>query len=338
MPAPSPILYIFGSGDEADQVSRSGTRVQIRGSSDLGRLLPNRDVIRRLIVSPATGHVDFSPYPVIVNLITEAENNAKVLANLRSLLSGVPSRVVNCPEAVLRTTRDQVAELLTGIPGLVAPRTVRLAGGDPAIAETIQSAGIEAPFIVRKAGTHTGRTLALHQSAEETASTLEEGQDYIATQFHNFASSDGIYRKYRVFFIGKETVFRHLYASDHWNVHSPDRARFMAPRPDIVAEERALIGKEQPFGPEVQAIFREIRARMPLDFFGLDFGFTSDGNVLLFEANASMSFFPLWKSDDPQFQYLTACVAPAQSAFTKLVGHAGEPPNVSVQGLDRLET
>jgi len=322
MAAPSPLLLVFGSGDEADQVVRSGTRTHIRGSSDLGRLLPNRDMIHRLLVTPEPSHVDLSRYPVIVNMITEAENNAKVLANFRSLLSGVSARVINRPEAVLRTTRDQVAALLDGIPGLVVPRTVRLVGNHGAAAETIRTAGIQAPVIIRETGTHTGRSVALYDSVEEAASALEPGQEYIATQFHDFASPDGIYRKYRIFFIGEGMVLRHMYASDDWNVHSPDRTRFMAHRPEIVAEERALIGKDEPFGPKAQAVFRAVRERMPPDFFGVDFSFTGDGDVLLFEANATMCFFPLPPPGDPTFQYLARSLPPAQRAFTELVGQA----------------
>jgi hypothetical protein len=297
-------------------------RGTIRGSSDLGRLYPHRDVIDRLLVTPRREQIDLSGYPVIVNMITEAEKNVKVLATVRALLAGVRSRVINPPDAVLRTTRDQVAARLDGIPGLVVPRTVRLTGDHRSAAETIRRAGISGPVIVREVGTHTGISVMLHANADEAAATLKSGQDYIATQFHDFASADGIYRKYLLFFIGTGMVLRHMYASDHWNVHSPDRARFMAPRPEIVAEERALIGKVEPFGAKAQAVFHAVRERMPLDFFGLDFSFTRDGDVLLFEANATMSFFPLWRSDDPTFEYLNRCVPPAQKAFTDLVGQA----------------
>jgi hypothetical protein len=326
----SPLLLVFGSGDEVDQFGRSGSRMYVRGSSDLGRLIQNRDIIRRLLVSPEGGQVDFSPYPVIVNMITEAENNAKVLENLRRLLTGVRSRVINPPEAVLRTTRDEVAAMLDGIPGLVVPKTVRLAGNHEAAAQTIRNGGINGPIIVREAGTHTGKSVTLYETAEEAASALNAGQDYIATQFHDFASSDGIYRKYRLFFIGDRMILRHMYASDHWNVHSSDRPRFMAPRPDIVAEERALIERDEPFGPRARAVFQAIRDRMPLDFFGLDFGFTLDGDVLLFEANATMSFFPF--SNDPQFQYLRRSLEPAQAAFQELVA-LGEGEEASAAQL-----
>lgn len=314
------MLVLFGSGDAADQViPRAPGRGVIRGSSDLGRLFPHRDMIDRMLVTPQQEHVDLSGYPVIVNMITEAETNTKVLAIVRALAADLPSRVINPPEAVLRTTRDQVAALLDGIPGLVVPRTVRVTGGRGAAAETMRNGGIDGPVIVREVGTHTGLSVVLHESIEQVVG-LTDGQDYIATEFRDFVSTDGIYRKYRMFFIGDGMILRHMYASDHWNVHSADRGRFMAPRPEIVAEERALISKQQPFGPKAQAVLRAVRERMPLDFFGLDFGFTQDGDVVLFEANATMSFFPLWRTDHPQFQYLEQVVPPAQAAFMKMVG------------------
>ena len=319
MAAERPLLLVFGSGDDADRVSQNGIRTYVRGSSDLGRLLPNRDMLHRVIVTPDSTH-DFSGYPVIVNMITEAENSAKVLANLEKQLNGTQARVINPPAKVMRTTRDQVAKLLDGIPGLIAPKSVRLSGDQPAEAsDAISAAGIVPPFILREAGTHTGQTAVVHSSIDEAVARLENGKEYIATQFVDFVSDDGIYRKCRVFFIGRHAVLRHVYASDHWNVHSADRTRFMAPRPDIVAAERALIGKPRPFSPEVHEVLEAVRARMPLDFFGIDFSILPSGEVVLFEANATMSFFPLWRDESPLFRYMLACVPPAQAAFMELV-------------------
>jgi len=321
MPARQPLLLIFGSGDDADRVSQSGNRTYVTGSTDLGRLLPNRDLLHRLIVRPDSTE-DLSGYLVIANMITEAENSANVLRNLGRLLTGLEARIINPPAAVLRTTRDQVAQLLAGIPGLIAPKTIRLRGDEPGDARrTIEEAGLALPIIVREVGTHTGKTAALHANVDGAAAALEPGREYIATEFVDFSDDQGVYRKYRVYFIGPHRILRHMYASDHWNVHSPDRARFMAPRSEIVAQERALISNPQPFGPRVEEVFNAIRARMPLDFFGLDFALMPDGgDVLLFEANATMSFFPLMRVEDPIFTYLSACVPPAQAAFMELVG------------------
>ena len=63
---------------------------------------------------------------------------------------------------------------------------------------------------------------------------------------------------------------------------------------------------------------RVVRERMALDFFGMDFGIASDGRVVLFEANATMNFFPFLT--EPQFAYVQRCLVPAQHAFREMLG------------------
>src|SRR5206468_1342588 len=98
MTAQPPLLFIFGGGDEADQVTRSGARTYLKGSTDLGKLLPDTVVRHRLVVTPdffrRTPKPDLRGYPVIANLITEAEHNAGILRDVETLLRGVPGRIV----------------------------------------------------------------------------------------------------------------------------------------------------------------------------------------------------------------------------------------------------
>jgi hypothetical protein len=65
----------------------------------------------------------------------------------------------------------------------------------------------------------------------------------------------------------------------------------------------------------------------------MDFAMTRDGQLVLFEANATMSFFPF--SSDPQFEYLRRCFAPAQAAFRELLGL---PPRAAAGIEIRLES
>jgi hypothetical protein len=325
MTAGPPLLLIFGGGDGADQVTQSGQRTLISGSTDLGRLLPDEVIRHRLVVNrefftrPRT--LDLSSYPVIANMITEAERSGELLRNVQKMLNGYRGNLLNPPAAVLRTRRDEVARALAGIEGLVVPTVVRLQGGDPTLsAQALEEAGIVPPVIIRETGTHTGQTVRLCNTIADAVAGLQEGKEYIATQFVDFASADGLYRKYRTYFIGQGTVLRHMYVSDHWNVHSADRARFMGPRPEVIAEERALIESAEPFDVLAREVFSAVQERMPLDFFGLDFARLPDGRVLLFEANATMSFFPLWRDSNPEFSYLNQCLPPARAAFMEMVG------------------
>jgi hypothetical protein len=147
--------------------------------------------------------------------------------------------------------------------------------------------------------------------------------DHIVTEFVDFASADALYRKYRVFFIGERIIFRHMLVSDHWNVHASDRTRFMAPRPALLAEEEDVLASPTGGLPDTAMdTLRHVRERMKLDYFGIDFGIAPGGDVLLFEANATMNFFPFL--DDPRFAYVKQSMKPAQNAMHELIG--AQPP------------
>jgi hypothetical protein len=333
------LLFIFGGGDESDQITQSGDRIMITGTSDLTKLLLGRVPHHRLHVSRnyfrQGRQADLTGYRILLNLITEPEANVKVLDNLKKALRGVPGRVINRPEAVLRSTRDQVSRLLAGVPGLIVPKAVRLQGSRPDLAaKALERAGIAAPIILRQTGTHAGKIVGLFDTIDAAVAALTPGE-HIATKFIDFASADGLYRKYRVYFIGERVILRHMVVSDNWNVHVRERTRFMAYHPELVAEEKALFEMDDPFSAGVHDVFRHVRDRMPLDFFGMDFGFAPDGRLVLFEANATMSFFPLWPTQDPQFSYLTKCLDPAADAFRELLGL---PPEVDAAARIRLPT
>ena len=337
--ADATLLFIIGSGDDADRITQTGAKLIVTGTSDLSKLLLNRVPHHRLNVTrnyfrQGRG-ADLTGYKILLNLITEPEGNAKVLENLKKLLRGVPGRVINRPEAVLRTTRDQVSRTLSGIPGLVAPKAVRLDGGRRAIAaKALERAGMTPPIILRQTGTHTGKIVGLFNNIGEAVAALGPGE-HIATEFVDFASADGLYRKYRVYFIGDKLILRHMIVSDVWNVHVKDRTRFMSEHRELVAEERALFENDEPFSPAVRKVFDAVRERMPLDFFGMDFAFAQDGQLVLFEANATMNFFPLWPTQDPQFIYLTKCLDPATDAFRELLEL---PPEVSPAARVQLQS
>lgn len=319
-----PILFIIGSGDQGDRVTHAGgTNIVVSGCSDLHKLLYEDDHYELLHVSRnffrQTRETRLLHYAVLANLITEPEQSSRTLENLRKLLRGVPGRVINKPEAVLRSTRDSVARLLSGIPGLIVPKAVRLHGSKPALAaRMLDTAGIKPPIILRQAGTHGGKIIGCFDTVAAAVAALEANREHVATQFVDFASVDGLYRKYRLVFIGPQRVLRHMLISEDWNVHGSTRYNFMAVRPELVAQERAIMESNEQFPASIQTVFDEIGQRMPLDFFGVDFGITQAGDVVLFEANATMSLFPF--APDPQFDYSRRCIAPARAAFRELLG------------------
>jgi hypothetical protein len=330
-------LFIIG-GDGDDRIVAHGAKLKLTGSTDLWRLVQHEPHHRLHVTRNffrKSRRPELAGYRTLFNMITEPEQNARTLENLRKILRGLPGKVVNRPEAVLRSTREQVAKLLDGVPGLIAPAAIRLLPGKANLAAgAIAKAGMSGRMILRQAGTHGGKIVGVFDDVEALVGALEPGKEHLATQFVDFSSADGLYRKYRVFFIGDRMILRHMLVSDDWNVHAKDRSRFMTAHPGLIAEERALFERgAEPFDPPVRAVLDEIRKRMPLDFFGMDFGIRADGQVVLFEANATMSFFPFLT--DPQFEYLLSAFAPAQSALRELFGL---PPQRGAEAAASLAT
>ncbi len=322
------LLLIFGA-DREGQVARQGNQIRITGTSDIYGLLqgPEPKVpYHRLQVTPNIFKQNRIPelaqYRCLVNLITEPEGNDKVLSNIGRLLRAASGKVLNRPEAVLQSTRDQVARRLSDLPGLRVPRVARMRPANSAgLRQAIDRAGLSYPIILRQAGSHTGHIVGLIDSADQIPDGLARGADYLATEFVDFRSADGLYRKYRVFFIGQRIVFRHLIGSDGWNIHAKDRRRFMIERPELLVEEKLLFERpEGAFSDAVIDTLRAVRERIKLDFFGMDFALLSDGQLLLFEANASMNFFPFMA--EPEFAYVQQCWEPARRAFREMLGLA----------------
>ena len=315
------ILFVIGSDRFGEPVNGKPTYL---GCTDLHRLFDKREPVHVLKIDKHAlrqrRRPELHPYRVILNLITDPDQNPKTLENLKKLLRDHKGPVLNRPEAILRSTRDQVARLLDGTPGLEAPKTIRVRNPKPdLVAGAIERAGMHFPLIVRLAGTHTGVIVGLFEGMDELRASITQPGEHIVTEFVDFRSEDGLYRKYRAFFLGEQIILRHMLVSDAWNVHAGDRTRFMADRPELRAEEQEMLeAADHGLPSNVLETLAAVRDRMPLDYFGMDFGILRDGRIVLFEANATMNFFPFLP--DPRFKYVRQCVAPARQAFHEMLG------------------
>jgi glutathione synthase/RimK-type ligase-like ATP-grasp enzyme len=318
----APLLIILGCDGEA--IERSSGGYHVGGNSDVYRLLPESVPFEQLNLSKQflkqPGRPDPARFDCVLNLVTDPDQHPRTLERLGKLLRGYRGRIVNRPEAVLRTTRDQVARRLAGIDGLRVPKVLRVR--DPrfgAASAAAQRRGLSFPVILRRAGTHTGDILGLVDSAEQLDSACTGPGEFIITEFVDFASGDGLYRKYRLWSFGGRAILKHMFISDRWNVHSADRSRIMPDRPDLIAEEkRTLATPERSLPESIHRMFRQVQDRMGLDFFGMDFGILPSGEAVLFEANATMGF--QMEAPDPRFAYLDEVNEPARAAFMAMLG------------------
>ncbi|MEA2831155.1 MAG: aromatic-L-amino-acid/L-tryptophan decarboxylase, partial [Bradyrhizobium sp.] len=208
---------------------------------------------------------------------------ALVRAQAITAQSGAP--VVNRPQAVLATGRSGNARRLTGLPGVRVPKIIEL----PRTAiEPTRLARLGFPLLLRAPGFHMGR----HFSLVETAEALDEavaalpGETLMAIEYLDARGRDGLSRKYRAMIVDGILYPLHLAISRDWKVHyfSAD----MADRPEHRAEEAGFLAGLCSVGSGAVAALERIRDAIGLDYGGIDFGLSAEGEILLFEANATM--------------------------------------------------
>jgi hypothetical protein len=229
---------------------------------------------------------------VVLCAIGDAESGAEALATAQRLLRGIPEdAILNRPERVAATTRAANAERLRAVPGAATARTrayprERLLGGDAAA--RLQADGFAFPLLLRSPGHHTGEHFLLVERPEGLAAAVRSlpGEDLYAIEYLDVRDADGKVRKYRVMFVDGKLYPLHLAVSSNWKVHY-----FSAEMADVpehrAEEERFLSDMRSVLGERVEVLER-ISRTLALDYAGIDFALGPRGQVVVFEANATM--------------------------------------------------
>ncbi len=266
--------------------------------STKGLLPKGRFPIRKWVIADnnINARADVPDSPLILNSIADPDIEPGPLDALAEYLRRHPEiPVINPPDRVRQTARDANARRLDGMPGVTFPRTIRFRRGTAtpeAAARAVAGMGFDFPVIVREAGTHTGRTVALiRDDAELTAYFAgAKGETFYVIQYVEERFGDGsFYNKKRVFFIGGRLYPVVSHIDTVWNVHGFNRVAVMRVHPWMQEHERDFV--EDPIrvvGAENYRRLEEIAALVGLDFFGIDFTVRRDGTLLIYELNASM--------------------------------------------------
>jgi hypothetical protein len=271
------------------------------GNVPIDNLLPRATTTRiKLFVAYATEAqwAALPPYDIVFNAIGDAD-----LLPPGAWWDRLPQhRILNEPACVARTRRDRLPCLLADLDDVVVPKVARHAG--------VPTQDLRLPAIVRPIGAHGGKGVTLVHTAPE----IPPEPAYL-TEFHDYRSPDGLYRKYRMIFVGGIAFPAHLAISSHWLVHyfSADMAASAWKRD----EERAFL--DDPafvIGGRAMTAVAQIGRRLDLDYAGVDFSVLPDGRVLVFEANATMA---VNLDDDPAlFDYRHRAVRQIFAGFADL--------------------
>ncbi len=224
--------------------------------------------------------------------------------------------VLNPSEALLPTRRDLAETLFGDIQGLKVPAVARVSRAAFDRGE-LGVAAMTGARLVRPAGDHGGDHLTLVTSDEECAQALSEleAETAVVTEFVNFQSPDGYWRKYRLIFVDSQVFPYHLAICDQWMAHywRSEPARHGWKREE---EASFLANWRGVFGPLASEAIEQVARRLDLDYGGVDCALLATGEVVLFEANASF----LLHLDEPAdlFAYKHVATPKIRDAFTAM--------------------
>jgi len=237
---------------------------------------------------------------LIFNQIADADTHRGALERCGELCAQVDSPVINRPEAVLRSTREQVSEALQGITGVKMPRSVRFNPRSPEdVYDHADAQNFGFPFIVRMAGDHGGKSMTRVTSRDDYANLHSypfDGRDFYLTEYVDCRDKDGFHHRQRLIVIDGKPILRGSLYDKNWKVHGASRS-FMMQRESWEHDRIRNSVLETEVIPKWEPAIEEIAGRLKLDIFGIDCSLNRDAEMLIFEANANMNFIT---NDHPQ--------------------------------------
>jgi tetratricopeptide (TPR) repeat protein len=254
---------------------------------------------------------------VVVNLISDADQAGALLPLAADLADRLGKPIVNDPRKIQNTTRDAIAARIDGIPGCRIAKVLRQKAGADLSVATLQAALSFSPSIlVRPVGTHGGDDFEKVEGPAELARFLAQppDTDRYFIEYIDYRSADGYFRKYRFIFVDGQILPYHLAIANEWKVHH-DSTDMVDHRWMQQEEEAFLNNPAGVFNSGHYQILREIQQRIGLEYFGIDCGLDRSGNLVMFEANASM----LVHDQNQEFPYKAPFVLHIKSAFDEML-------------------
>jgi len=299
--------------------SGAPVRVLLLASASGGDMVSNlffdeRTVQLSVLLADSVRRIDDVPAPELVfNAIGDADRSAASLARARAICARLRVPVINDPAAVEHSGRVESMRRLGGLAGVRAPRTERIAR-DELSAAALAARGFTFPLLLRSPGHHAGMHFALVASPADLASVAATlpGDALFAIAFVDVRDVAGDVRKYRVVAVDGALYPVHLAVAPQWKVHyfSAGMAENAAHRAE---EARFLNDMPGAIGERAMRALESIVATLGLDYAGIDFALDPAGNVVVFEANATMAvYYPpdeaMWAYRRPPIDAVVAAV------------------------------
>ena len=177
---------------------------------------------------------------------------------------------------------------------MAQPRTIKI---EPRSLEDIRHllnvAKLRKPFIFKESASQSGRPKSVLIKSDIDLYLREQfafdGRAYYVSQFIDYRSKDGLYRKYRFYVIGNKILPGFLMISKKWEIHNDDQAH------KEMSKERAKVEEEEKnflkqFKKKTMHLFREIKEKTALDYFAIDCTFDKQNRPIIFKVSTEKHF------------------------------------------------
>ena len=231
-------------------------------------------------------------HDIAIVIASDSEDCRDALRKIDEAAARWPRPLLNPPELVCNLDRDKLHQLLRGIEGLVIPATVAVTRAQ--LADVARSgltfadiaAELELPVIVRPRGSHAGVGLAKLDDRAAIDRYLAERneQEFFVSRFVNYASEDRLFRKYRVVLVDGRPYACHMAIADRWDIWYLN-AGMSDNAAKRLEEETFMRTFDFGFARRHQSALAGLADRIGLDYFTIDCAETSDGSLLIFEAD-----------------------------------------------------
>jgi len=182
--------------------------------------------------------------------------------------------------------------------------------------------GFAMPLLIRCAGMHGGEDFEKIDDVGAIDSFVSHhpDADIYVIEYVDYRSADGYFRKYRMLCVDGEILPYHLAIHDHWMVHH--FRTDMANQEWMRKEEEAFL--KHPYRIFTKAhmnALQEMASIIGLDYFGIDCSLDREGNIVVFEANASMV---IHDESDAMFAYKNPYVRKIKEAFDTMLSRLAQ--------------
>jgi hypothetical protein len=231
-------------------------------------------------------------HDIAIVIASDSEECRDALRIVDRVAARWPRPMLNPPRLVCNLDRDKLHGLLRGIEGLDIPATECVTRAQlSAVALTNASlaslaAELRFPVIVRPRGSHAGVGLAKISDPAAIGEYLaaRPEQEFFVSRFVDYASDDGLFRKYRVVVIDGRPYACHMAIADRWDIWYLN-AGMAYSESKRLEEANFMRTFDSAFAVRHHRALAAMTDRIGLDYFTIDCAENSSGELLIFEAD-----------------------------------------------------